>query len=64
MLKALRYVAAALVDGMDEALAAAGLSGTRIELQTAVAALIRNPTLIERWRSGRELLKDARGLTE
>jgi Fe-S-cluster containining protein len=53
----LRYVAAALDDGMDQALKAAGLSTTSVELQTAVAALIRNPALIERWRSGRELLK-------
>jgi hypothetical protein len=53
----LRYVAAALDDGMDQALKAAGLSTTPVELQTAVAALIRNPALIERWRSGRDLLK-------
>jgi hypothetical protein len=64
VLQGLRYVAAALDDGMDQALAAAGLTGTRVELQTAVAALIRNPSLIGRWRSGRELVKDARGLTE
>jgi Fe-S-cluster containining protein len=57
VLKALRYVAAAVDDGMDEALAEAGLGGARVELQTAVAALIRNPALIGRWRSGRELLK-------
>jgi hypothetical protein len=42
-------------DGLDEGLAAAGLKSTRIELQTAVAALIRNPSLIARWRAGREL---------
>jgi Fe-S-cluster containining protein len=64
VLKGLRYVAAALDDGMDQALAAARLSGTRVELNTAVAALIRNPSLIGRWRSGRELVKDSRGLTE
>jgi Fe-S-cluster containining protein len=64
VLQGLRYVAAALDDGMDQGLAAAGLSGTRVELQTAVAALIRNPSLIGRWRSGRELVKDARSLTE
>jgi hypothetical protein len=40
------------------ALAATGLSSTRIELHTALAALIRNPALIERWRSGRALLKE------
>ncbi len=59
VLQALRYVAAALDDGMEQALTAADLSRTRIELQTAVAALIRNPALIERWRSGRELMKGA-----
>jgi Fe-S-cluster containining protein len=58
VLKALRYVAAALDDGMDEALAAAGLSGARIELHTAVAALVRNPALIARWRGGKELMKE------
>ncbi len=57
VLQALRYIAAALDDGMEQALAEAGLSETRVELQTAVAALIRNPALIERWRSGRELVR-------
>jgi Fe-S-cluster containining protein len=62
VLKGLRYVAAALDDGMDQALAEARLSGRRVELQTALAALIRNPSLIQRWRSGRELVKNAPGL--
>jgi Fe-S-cluster containining protein len=56
-LKGLRYVATALDEGMEQALVAAGLSGTLIELQTAVAALIQNPSLIERWRSGREPMR-------
>jgi Fe-S-cluster containining protein len=55
VLEALRYVAAALDEGMDHALSHSKLSSTRIELNTAVAALIRNPALIQRWRSGREL---------
>jgi Fe-S-cluster containining protein len=55
VLEALRYVAAALDAGMDQALSTAKLSSTRIELNTAIAALIRNPALIQRWRSGREL---------
>jgi hypothetical protein len=55
VLQALRYVAAALDGGMEQALEAARLSRTRVELHTAVAALIRNPGLIQRWRSGREL---------
>jgi Fe-S-cluster containining protein len=61
VLKALRYIAEEMADGMDEGLAAAGLSGTRIELQTAVAALIRNPSLIARWRAGRALTQNADG---
>jgi Putative zinc- or iron-chelating domain len=55
VLKAISYVAAALDGGMDQALSAASLSATRVELNTAVAALIRNPALIQRWRSGRDL---------
>jgi putative zinc- or iron-chelating protein len=55
VLQALRYIAEELADGLDEGLAAARLSGMRIELQAAVAALIRNPSLIARWRAGREL---------
>jgi Fe-S-cluster containining protein len=54
VLEALGYVATAMHDGTDRALAEVRLSGTRRELQTAVTALIRNPGLIERWRSGRE----------
>jgi Fe-S-cluster containining protein len=57
VLSALRYVAVALDDGLEQGLAAAKLSATRVELNTAVAALIRNPALIQRWRSGRELNK-------
>ena len=55
VLTALRYVAAALDEGLEQGLEAAGLSSTHVELNTAVAALIRNPALIQRWRSGREL---------
>lgn len=61
VLQALRHVAAALDDGMDQALAAMKLNGARIELHTAVAALVRNPALIQRWRAGKELLKGAGG---
>lgn len=52
---ALRYVAAELDDGMEQGLNAMKLDTTRVELSTAVAALIRNPALIQRWRSGRPL---------
>jgi hypothetical protein len=55
VLGALRYVAAALDEGMEQGLNAVKLDGTRVELNTAVAALIRNPALIQRWRSGRPL---------
>ena len=55
VLTALRYVATALDEGMEQGLDAAKLSATRVELNTAVAALIRNPALIPRWRSGRDL---------
>jgi hypothetical protein len=55
VLKALGFVASALDEGMEQGLNAAGLSATRVELHAAVAALIRNPALIQRWRSGREL---------
>jgi Fe-S-cluster containining protein len=59
VLQGLRHLAVALDDGVEQGLAAAGLSGARIELHAALAALIRNPGLIERWRSGRPLVKDA-----
>ena len=55
VLEALRFVAAALDNGMEQGLEALELSATRVELHALVAALIRNPALIQRWRSGREL---------
>lgn len=58
MLQSLHHVATSLDEGLDQALAATGLSSMRVELHSALAALIRNPALIERWRSGRTLLKD------
>lgn len=57
--QAMRHVAAALDEGVQEGLAATGLSGVRIELHTAVAALIRNPALSQRWRAGRALTRNA-----
>jgi hypothetical protein len=56
VLQALRYISEEMADGIDAGLADAGLSGTRMELQAAVAALIRNPSLIAKWRAGRELV--------
>jgi len=55
VLSALGYVATALDAGIEQGLNAAKLDATRVELNTAVAALIRNPALIQRWRSGRPL---------
>jgi Fe-S-cluster containining protein len=56
-LEVLREIAAAMRDGMEQACEAARLSATSVELQTAVAALIRDPSLVTRWRSGRDLIK-------
>jgi hypothetical protein len=56
-LQALMVVALALEEGVNEALQAQGLSHTPLELHTAVAALLADPTRIARWRAGRALLK-------
>ena len=56
VLKSLGYVADALEDGVERGLADVGLNAARVELHTAVAALMGNPALIQRWRSGRSLL--------
>jgi len=55
-LRSLQAVATALEDGIGAELVAQGLSQARIELHTAVAALLANPALIARWRAGRPLL--------
>ncbi len=55
ILEGLRFVATSLDEGLDAGLEAARLKATRIELHTALDALLKNPSLIERWRSGREL---------
>ncbi len=46
--------------GMRQALAGLGLSDESMELHTAVAAVLRDQSLIERWRSGRPLFKPAK----
>jgi Fe-S-cluster containining protein len=56
-LRSLQVVAAALEDGVNCALHSQGLSQDRVELHSAVAALLANPGLIARWRAGRTLLK-------
>lgn len=45
----------ALGRSVDESLAQRGLDAQPVELHTALAALIRNPGLIARWRSGKSL---------
>ena len=57
ILQAMRHVAATLDEGMQQGLGAAGLSGARVELHTAVAALLRDPALVQRWRGGRTLIR-------
>jgi Fe-S-cluster containining protein len=54
-LQALQLVAIALEEGVGTALQTEGLSNIPVELHTAVAALLRNPGLIARWRAGRRL---------
>jgi hypothetical protein len=49
----MRHVAANLDEGMRLRLKMAGLDTGALELQAAVAALLREPALIGRWRSRR-----------
>jgi Fe-S-cluster containining protein len=51
---------AATQAGMKQALEELGLSAEPMELHTAVAAVLRDQSLIARWRSGRPLLKPTR----
>jgi Fe-S-cluster containining protein len=46
--------------GTKQALERLGLSAEPMELHTAVSALLRDQSLIARWRSGRPLLKPAK----
>ena len=55
VLQSLQHVAAELDAGLEQGLADAGFATARMELQAAVVALLRNPSLIARWRAGREL---------
>ena len=59
-LQGLQAVALALEAGVNEALQGEGLSNVALELHTAVAALLADPALIARWRSGRPLIKEHR----
>ena len=56
-LKVIEDTMAATHAGMKRALEELRLSDEPMELHTAVAAVLRDPSLIERWRSGRPLLK-------
>jgi Fe-S-cluster containining protein len=55
-LKLIEETMAATHAGMKQALQGLGLSDQPLELHTAVAALLRNQSLIAAWRSGRPLL--------
>jgi len=57
MVGEIKDMEAATVVGIRQALRALKLDDQPIELHTAVAALLRDPTLIGRWRGGRSLLK-------
>ena len=61
-LKVIEDTMAATHAGMTHALEGLGLSAAPMELHTAVAALLRDQSLIARWRSGRPLLKPTKGL--
>jgi len=58
-LEALQVVALALEEGVSTAVQTEGLSNVPLELHTAVAALLRSPALIARWRAGRHLVNSA-----
>jgi len=58
-LKVIEQMRGATKAGLSQALDKLGLSGEAVELHTAVAAILRDRSLISRWRSGRSLLKSA-----
>lgn len=58
---ALHHVAVTVHRELGMAVAALGLADARVELQTAVAALVRDPALVARWRAGGTWTQDARG---
>jgi Fe-S-cluster containining protein len=53
----IRHMHGAMEAGISKALESLNLNGESVELHTAVAALLRDPSLIARWRKGRSLLK-------
>ena len=58
-LESLQVVAMGLEDGLAAALHDRGLDHAPAELHVAVAALLKDPGRIARWRAGRPLLKPA-----
>jgi Fe-S-cluster containining protein len=56
MLESVGQLHGGMEQGMFKALKELKLNGEPVELHTAVAALLRDPSLISRWRSGRPLL--------
>ena len=57
MVAEIKEMEGATAIGMRQALRALKLDDQPMELHTAVAALLREPGLIGRWRSGRTLIK-------
>ena len=57
MLGSVHHIHGAMEAGISRALKGLNLQGEPVELHTAVAALLRDPSLIARWRKGRSLLK-------
>jgi hypothetical protein len=60
--QALMHIDMGLTAGIERGLGSRHLRHTQVELQTSVAALLAQPTLIGRWRSGREWPRDEGGL--
>lgn len=53
-----KIIQGGLIMGIREGYEELGLTVQQLELHIAVAALLKDPTLIAKWRSGRKLVKD------
>lgn len=62
MSQAMQHVGNVLDEGLKLGFTSVRLRPTRIELHTIVDALVDNPALANRWRSGREWTHDSAGL--
>jgi hypothetical protein len=60
----LRQFALTLQDELGRAVESAGLSADRVELQTTLAALLRQPALVDTWRLGGKWAADDRRLLQ